>query len=67
MKDANIVVQSPKHFNTLESCQRKCRYPLKRRAIRDAHTLATKSPECVFTVYECQYCGGYHIGRVRTE
>ena len=67
VKETSIQVQPAQHWNTQESCLRKCRYPMKRRAIKDAHELAAVSPSSVFTVYECQHCGGYHIGRVRTE
>jgi len=65
MKDSNITVRKSPKGNPDNQCRGKHRYMLKRRALRDAEALAKKSPEHIFTVYECPHCGKYHVGKER--
>jgi hypothetical protein len=66
MKDKTIVLpQSPK-YNKLNQCKFKKPYKLKRRALKDAHSLSAETG-LAFTVYECPHCGKFHVGKVRVE
>lgn len=66
MKEKTIILQPTKKYNKINQCKFKKQYKLKRRALKDAHSLS-KETGLVFTVYECPHCGKYHVGKVRTQ
>ena len=65
MKDKNISLTDSPKLNPKTQCWGKKKYPIKRRALEDAHDLAEKHPEFVFTLYECPHCHNFHVGRVK--
>ncbi len=48
------------------ACEEKFRHRRKPGAIKAASLMQEKTGE-EFTVYECVYCGGWHIGHARQE
>jgi len=65
MKDESIVIPVTKVYSPYKQCYGKKQYEFKRRALKDARSLATDNPDSNFTVYECPHCGKFHVGKVR--
>jgi hypothetical protein len=65
MKESSIKVNKSRKGDPEKQCRMKHRYDLKRRALKDSHSLTADNPEYIFTVYECPHCGKYHVGKVR--
>lgn len=68
-RKASRLFGSKAHFSgeyhEANSCRRKIRYS-KESAIRAAVAMQAKTGN-VFDTYECEFCGGYHIGRPQRD